>query len=122
MDMTRSNRRFLRAYQIGAIVLVALLAMLVTACAGGPAGTATPTPAPTAGARTFTAAELAPYDGQNGQPAYIAVKGVVYDVTDVPQWAGGKHHGYAAGKDLTAAFPHSASQLNGVPVVGTYKG
>lgn len=124
MDMIRSNRRLLRAYQVGAVVLVALLALLVTACAGGPAGTATPTPTPTPGAaaRTFTAAELAQYDGQNGQPAYIAVQGIAYDVTDVPQWTGGKHHGYAAGKDLTAAFPHPASRLDGIPVVGTYAG
>ena len=32
--------------------------------------------------KTFTLAQLAQYDGQNGQPAYVAVDGVVYDVTN----------------------------------------
>ena len=68
------------------------------------------------------AAQLVQYDGQNGNPAYIAIGGKVYDVTNVPEWSGGKHNGYSAGKDLSAAFPHPASRLDGIPVVGTYVG
>ena len=45
---------------------------------------------------TFNQTELAKYNGQNGQPAYVAVDGVVYDVTGVAAWAGGKHHGNLA--------------------------
>lgn len=39
--------------------------------------------------KTFTTTELAEFDGRNGHPAYVAVKGVVYDVSNVPQWKGG---------------------------------
>lgn len=70
----------------------------------------------------FTLTELALYNGKNGAKAYIAISGVVYDVTNVAQWRNGNHNGYQAGVDLTAAFansPHSASILSGLPVVGT---
>ncbi len=73
--------------------------------------------------RVFTTEELAQYNGKDGQPAYVAVEGVVYDVTDVPQWANGDHNGYEAGQDLTDAIenisPHGTSVLDGLPVVGT---
>jgi hypothetical protein len=36
----------------------------------------------------FTLEELATYNGQNGQPAYIAVEGVVYDVSNSSRWKG----------------------------------
>jgi predicted heme/steroid binding protein len=53
--------------------------------------------------RTFTPEELAKYNGQNGVPAYVAVNGVVYDLTKVPEWANGRHFcsGAIAGKDIT---------------------
>ncbi|MBN2879477.1 MAG: hypothetical protein JXN65_07585 [Clostridia bacterium] len=64
---------------------------------------------------------LSQYDGRNGNPAYIAVNGTIYDVTNIGAWSNGSHQGYQAGRDLTAAFansPHSLSILNGAPVVG----
>ena len=70
----------------------------------------------------LTTAELAQYDGKNGNPAYIAVDGVIYDVTDVSFWAEGEHNGFTAGKDLTEEImsesPHGPSKLEGVPIVG----
>lgn len=73
---------------------------------------------------TFNQAELAKYDGQNGQPAYVAVDGTVYDVTGVAAWAGGKHHGNLAGRELTAIIdkksPHGRSVLKKLKVVGQY--
>jgi predicted heme/steroid binding protein len=61
------------------------------------------------------------YNGKNGQPAYIAVSGVVYDVTNAQGWRNGSHQGVSAGQDLTSAItqaPHGTSVLNGLTVVG----
>lgn len=71
---------------------------------------------------TFTAEELAKYNGMNGNPAYVAVDGIVYDMTQMGSWKNGKHQGLSAGQDLTAEFansPHSKDILNQSPVVGT---
>ena len=73
--------------------------------------------------KTFTKDELAKYDGRTGNPAYIAVDGVVYDVSNVRQWKSGSHEGNSAGQDLTEAIkqaPHGKSVLEGLPVVGKY--
>ncbi|MEA4847170.1 MAG: cytochrome b5 domain-containing protein, partial [Clostridiaceae bacterium] len=51
--------------------------------------------------KVFTLEELAKYNGQDGQPAYIAYKGTVYDVSSVPQWKNGTHNGEKAGTDVT---------------------
>lgn len=75
--------------------------------------------------KTFTIDELKKYDGQNGNPAYAAVDGIVYDVTHAKKWNNGKHEsGVTAGKDLTKAIassPHGKDVLKDVPVVGTLK-
>ncbi len=77
---------------------------------------------PTAALLQLTLEELKQYDGQNGNPAYVAVDGVIYDMTNVPEWKGGKHNGYTAGQDLTDIIknksPHGLAKLQGVPVVG----
>jgi predicted heme/steroid binding protein len=70
----------------------------------------------------MTAEELSVYNGKDGQPAYIAVDGVIYDVTDVPEWRGGGHNGFEAGRDLTNEIknisPHGVTKLRGIPEVG----
>lgn len=74
--------------------------------------------------KTFTSDELKKYNGQNGNPAYVAVDGVVYDVTNVEKWKNGKHQGLVAGNDLSKAIgssPHGKSVLNKLPVMGTLK-
>jgi len=72
--------------------------------------------------KTFTIDELSTYNGKDGNPVYIAVEGIVYDVTNVSQWKNGMHNGFEAGKDLTEEIktisPHGVSKLKGVPVVG----
>ncbi|HWQ96643.1 MAG TPA: cytochrome b5 domain-containing protein [Clostridia bacterium] len=74
----------------------------------------------------LTLDQLKQYDGKNGNPAYIAVDGVIYDVSNVSRWKNGSHEGYSAGKDLTDAIkgksPHGTSVLEGVPVVGKLVG
>ncbi len=71
--------------------------------------------------KSFTVAELAKFDGQNGNKAYVAVDGIVYDVTDVEAWKGGEHQGNKAGQDLTEAIkkaPHGVDPLEGAKEVG----
>ncbi len=55
-------------------------------------------------ARSFTEQELAVFNGLDGNPAYVAVNGIVYDVSSVMRWAGGTHFGLEAGRDLSGPF------------------
>lgn len=71
--------------------------------------------------RIFTPEELARYNGRNGMAAYVAVNGVVYDVTNNPTWAEAAHYGLRAGKDLTKEFElchPGAMVLSVLPIVG----
>ena len=72
--------------------------------------------------RNFTIEELANFDGKNGRPAYVAVNGIVYDVTNNRAWAAATHFGLIAGKDYTQEFAscHAGQQsiLATLPVVG----
>jgi predicted heme/steroid binding protein len=75
--------------------------------------------------KVFTLSELGQYDGNNGQPAYVAVDGVVYDVTNAKGWNSGSHQGYSAGKDLTQEIlkaPHGTQILSSLPIVGILQG
>jgi predicted heme/steroid binding protein len=74
--------------------------------------------------RVFTLEELAMYDGLDGQDAYIAVDGIVYDVTNSSLWTDGNHQGRVqAGQDLTTEIdtisPHGRRVLDNVPIIGT---
>ena len=72
--------------------------------------------------RVFTLEELAKFDGKGGQPAYVAYKGVVYDVTESGMWGDGDHEGmHSAGMDLTEAHddaPHDV-YVTDFPEVGS---
>ncbi len=76
------------------------------------------------GEKVFTQAELKKYDGENGNAAYVAFDGKVYDVTNAEGWKGGQHQGYIAGVDITEyikASDHGTKVLERLPLVGTYK-
>lgn len=138
----------MKRYMITAVMLVLVLIFTV-GCAGAgdnsttavataaPAATQVPAAATDAAATTsagttigsaengtleLTLAELAKYNGKDGQPAYVAVDGIIYDVSAYPKWKNGEHNGYSAGNDLTEIIktksPHGVAKLNGVPVVG----
>lgn len=66
--------------------------------------------------------ELKRCDGQDGRPAYIGFRGVVYDVSGSDLWSGGMHQlRHQAGRDLTsdfAAAPHDESVFQRLPLVG----
>lgn len=74
--------------------------------------------------KVFTIEELKKYNGQNGNLAYIAVDGTVYDVTNSKKWKVGKHCNVMAGNDLSkeiGASPHGKDALKKVPIVGILK-
>ncbi len=72
----------------------------------------------------FTLTELAKYDGTNGAKSYVAIYGVVYDVS--AYFVNGMHQGmHLAGTDASAVFaqsPHPKSMLSALPIVGTLQG
>lgn len=76
--------------------------------------------------KKFTLEELVKYNGQDGQPAYVAYKGKVYDISDNGMWDDGDHMGmHEAGSDLTAAMedaPHEEDNILSMPVVGELEG
>lgn len=82
---------------------------------------AKPSTVATSSTKDITLEELKKYNGQNGEPAYVAISGVVYDVTNASGWTNGKHEGgVTAGNDLTKemASAHSGSSvLKGLPVI-----
>lgn len=88
------------------------------------------TTTPQAAARVFTRAELAKNNGQNGNPAYVAVDGYVYDVTGAPHFVGGLHsvcdEDSKAGQDLSdemsEAPPNMRQMLQAYPIVGSMAG
>jgi membrane-associated progesterone receptor component len=67
---------------------------------------------------TFTLQELSRFDGKDGNPAYVAVNGIVYDITNNAAWAAATHFGLTAGKDLTNEF---ASCHAGQPILNKLK-
>lgn len=73
----------------------------------------------------LTLKELSNFDGKNGHPAFVAVNGIIYDLTESRLWRGGEHDpskGEAmAGRDLTGLLeksPHGDTHLKNFPVVG----
>jgi predicted heme/steroid binding protein len=72
--------------------------------------------------RKFTREELKHFDGQNGRPAYVAFKGIVYDVSTSYHWQNGRHWVlHSAGNDLTRELeqaPHGIGLLQIFPVAG----
>lgn len=73
----------------------------------------------------FTKSSLSEFNGKDGKAAYIAIEGVVYDVSDEPMWMNGIHQGrFEAGQDLTEEMknaPHGFSKLGQLNKVGIYE-
>jgi predicted heme/steroid binding protein/uncharacterized membrane protein len=72
--------------------------------------------------KEFDLEELAGYNGENGEPVYIAYQGKIYDVSDSKMWRTGSHmKRHKAGYDLTTdiqAAPHGKEVFERYPQVG----
>lgn len=70
----------------------------------------------------MTIEELTQFDGRDGRAAYVAVNGVIYDVSKSPRWQNGHHEeSHQAGQDLTEELksaPHLRTVIERFPVVG----
>ena len=75
--------------------------------------------------RNYTLEEVAKYNGENGNPAYVVINGTVYDVTGNAYWKNGQHFGIRAGSEVTESFYSSHMKdkdiLNKLRVVGVIK-
>lgn len=126
------------------LISILALALFAVGCAAGGADSAAATPAMAAettaasdaaatdsaavkgsaadGTLELTLDQLKQFDGKNGNPAYVAVDGILYDVSNVGPWKNGDHNGYSAGNDLTDIIknksPHGVKNLEGLPIVG----
>lgn len=72
----------------------------------------------------ITSKELSTFDGMEGRPAYVAVNGIIYDVSNEATWGGASHFGLMAGKDLTPQFNSCHGMigiLSKLPKVGVLK-
>lgn len=107
-------------------LLAAGIVLGSTACSGDAEGNFTEEEQQLIESTIIGADELAAADCQSGADCWVAVDGVVYDVSSVSGWSqGGTHHDVKAGTDATAQFaesPHGAAQLEKLPVVGGYEG
>ncbi len=75
--------------------------------------------------KEFDADELAGFNGENGNPIYVAYDGRVYDVSQSKLWRKGQHmNRHRSGNDLTGdlqAAPHESNVLERYPQVGVFK-
>ncbi len=91
-----------------------------------PATASTPAIGTPGAGKVFTPEELGKFDGKEGRKAYVAVDGIVYDVSANKHWGLGIHgecrKGAAAGKDLTEMLKVSPPSMRKLiklqPVVG----
>ena len=75
--------------------------------------------------RTITKEELRMHDGTKA-PAWVAIDGIVYDVSKSFQWIHGKHQDrHWSGIDLTGELrdaPHGKGVLERFPKIGKLEG
>lgn len=76
----------------------------------------------------FNAESLAQFNGISGNSCYVAVDGVVYDITGADGWSNGVHTASGGrakcGQDGSAVIgqsPHGKSAVTQYPVVGNYR-
>lgn len=62
--------------------------------------------------KKITKNQLALYNGQDKPEIYVAINGLVYDVSSSRLWRNGRHYEHWAGQDLTAELPDAPHNAN----------
>ncbi len=73
----------------------------------------------------YTRSQLALRNGQDKPDIWVALHGLIYDVTESRLWRKGQHYEHWAGQDLTDELrdaPHSESVFEKFVVVGMLGG
>jgi len=72
--------------------------------------------------KELTIDQLSQFDGNEGRPAYVSHRDIIYDVSVSKLWKSGSHFNkHAAGQDMTDVLktaPHTEDKLLSMPVVG----
>lgn len=70
----------------------------------------------------LTLEELAEYDGTNGKRAFVAIDGIIYDVTDSEYWNEEGPNNFKAGRDVTGMIgnisPSIIADVAGIERIG----
>jgi predicted heme/steroid binding protein len=71
--------------------------------------------------QVYTKQQLALRNGQDKPEIWVALNGLIYDVTESRMWRNGKHYEHWAGQDLTDELkdaPHTETVFSEFKVVG----
>lgn len=71
--------------------------------------------------KKYSRAQLALRNGQDKPQIWVALRGIIYDVTDSRLWRAGKHYEHWAGQDLTdelAEAPHTDKVFEKFKAIG----
>ncbi len=104
-----------------ALYLIMLISAVIVTVYIGPRLRKKITAVPSLSSGGCTLNELSRFDGREGRPAYVAYKGIVYDMTRSKLWRNGSHLAkHAAGNDLTDFLtnaPHGEDKILAMPQV-----
>jgi len=104
------------------LYLIMLASAVVVTVYIGPRMRKKITSAPSLTSGSCTLDELSRFDGREGRPAYVAYRGLIYDMTKSRLWKNGSHlTKHAAGNDLTDFLthaPHGEDKILAMPQVG----
>jgi predicted heme/steroid binding protein/uncharacterized membrane protein len=119
---TTTRFGILLAIKIALFLVMLSSALIVTIFIGPKMRQRLKSPVAACLSKEMTEEQLSPFDGKEGRPAYIAYKGIIYDITSSRLWKNGahmvKHH---AGTDLTDVLklaPHGEDKVLAMPQVG----
>ena len=71
--------------------------------------------------RSISRAELSLRNGQDKKEVWVAIKGLIYDVTSSRKWETGIHYEHWAGQELDQELmdaPHLPDVINKFPIIG----